>query len=362
MGALLIAAAADLRKEGWTSQGGLRDRIANSLGLGLGGPVGSAMAPGALLFSRPSLKNAPPSRLGARPRAWTAHTGPDGARILFAGELYDREALLARLTSAPAGNGDEALYAAALAQLGEECDRFINGPFAAIAYYPQEHRLRLARAPLDAPPLHYWKEGARVVAASTARAAIAAGADPEVDQDRLADALFLNFRDARRGWFRGIHRVAAGEVVHINVAGVQRRRFWAVEDLPKVRFAKDRDYVDAVEAAMHQALSETTRAFDLPATQLSGGLDSQAVASFALEVLPAGSSLKAYCWVPQDEYEALPWPNAHGDESAHAAAFAAMHPSIDLELVDTGELALDHQEEKLFLLAGLPPMGAGNMH
>ncbi len=362
MGALLIAAAADLRDEGWTSRAGLRDRIANSLSLGLGGPVGSAHAPGALLFSRPSLKNAPPPRLGARPRAWTAHTGPDGARVLFAGELHDRDALLARLTSAPPGNGDEALYAAALAQLGEECDRFINGRYAAIAYYPLEHRLRLARAPLDAPPLHYWHDGMRVVAASTPRAAIAAGAEPSVDQDRLADALFLNFRDARQGWFRGIDRVAPGEIVDIDPGGVRHRRFWAVGGLPDIRFARDGDYVDAVEAAMFQALREATRDIDRPATQLSGGLDSQAVASFALETLQPGSPLKAYCWVPQADYEALAWPNAHGDESAHAAAFAAMYPAVDLELVDTGELALDHQEEKFFLLAGLPPMGAGNMH
>ncbi|QNE04278.1 asparagine synthase family protein [Croceicoccus marinus] len=366
---MLIAAAADLGDDGWCSQdgGALRDRIANSLGLGLGGPVGSAIAPGALLFARPPLRDAPlarlgPARLGARPRPWSAHVGPDGARVLFAGELQDREALLARLPAAPAGKGDDALYAAALAHLGSECDRFINGPYAAIAWYPDERRLRLVRAPLDAPPLHYWQDEKRIVAASTPRAAIAAGADPAVDEEQLADALFLNFRDARRGWFRGIHRVAAGEIVEIGPGGVTRRQYWKVEDLPAVRFARDSDYVDAVEHAMRRALRETAAEFDRPAVQLSGGQDSQAVASFALKELPRNTPLKAYCWVPQDGYQALPWPGAHGDETAHASAFAAMHPAVDLELVDTGDLPLDHHEESFFLLAGLAPMSAGNMH
>ncbi len=111
-----------------------------------------------------------------------------------------------------------------------------------------------------------------------------------------------------------------------------------------------------------RALRETTAGFARPATQLSGGLDSQAVASFALEAMPSGSALKAYCWVPQAGFEPLDWPNAHGDESAHAKAFAAMHPGIELELVDTADTPLDHQEEKFFLLAGLAPMGSGNMH
>lgn len=364
MGALLIAAAADLANDGWCMQNGgdLRERIANSLALGLGGPVGSAMAPGALLFSRQPLRNAPPSRLGARPRPWTAHTGPDGARVLFAGELQDREALLARLPGEPASSGDEALYAAALAHLVDECDRFISGPYAAIAYYPEEHRLRLVRAPLDAPPLHYWRDGNRLVAASTPRALVAAGADPAVDEKQLADALFLNFRDSHRGWFRDIRRVASGEIVDIDQSGIRRRCFWSIDDLPEVRFGKDDEYVEAAEAAMFRALRETLGQFDRPAAQLSGGLDSQAVASFALDVMPPDTPLKAYCWVPQRGYEALPWPGAHGDETGHASAFAAMHPAVDLELVDSGELALDHQEDKFFLLAGLAPMGAGNMH
>ena len=364
MGSLLVAAAIDLGDGSWCggADDALRGRIANSLGLGQGGPVGSARVDCGLLFTRAALRDAPPPRLGARRPPWTPHRGADGAYVLFAGELHDRDAILADLPERPAGQGDDAIYAAALAQFGDDCDRRLSGRYAAIAFYPDERRLRLVRSALAAPPLHLWRDSGRIVAASTPRAAIAAGASDRVDRAQMADALYLNFGDSRRGWFRDIERVATGEVLHLDRSGLSRRRFWDIFSLPEVRFAKDADYVEAVETAMAHGSRETLRGFGKVATELSGGLDSQAVASFALDALPPDRPLKAYCWVPQEGFDALDWPNAHGNEAASAEAFAAMHPRIDLELVDTGSAPLSDEEDKLFLLAGLAPMGAGNLH
>lgn len=364
MGSLLIAAAIDMGDGSWCAgqDDTLRDRITGSLGLGFGGPVGSGRVPSGFMFARSALRDAPPARFGARVRTWAPRRSIDGSYVLFAGELYDRQDIVAQIPAVTADMSDEAIYAAALAHFGDECDRKLNGQYAAIVYYPDERRLRLARSPLNAPPLHLWREGGRTVAASTPRAAIAAGADDTVDRAYMADALYLNFGDGSRGWFRDIARVATGEVVHVDRSGIRRERFWDIFSLPEIRLSSDEDYVEAVESAMTRAVSETLRQFDKPAIQLSGGLDSQAVASFALDALPADRTLKAYCWIPQKGFEPLDWPGAHGNEEAHARAFADMHPRVDLELVDTASVPLTDQEDKFFLLAGLAPMGGGNMH
>ncbi|WP_230280967.1 asparagine synthase-related protein [Croceicoccus sp. Ery15] len=336
--------------------------MASSLALGHGGPVGTSTASSALLLSRAPLRDAPPPRTGARGRPWRAHVGPDGAHVLFAGDLYDRDSLRQALPSAVAGQDDAALYAAALAHFNADCDSRINGYYAAICWYPDERRLRLARSPINAPPLHLWTDRGRVVAASTARAAIAAGADDALNEERLADALFLNFRDCRQGWYRDIDRVPTGEIVWLDPEGARRRRFWTIRDLPSVRLNSDDAYVEAVSAEMAKGVQEVAGGFAKPATQLSGGLDSQAVASFTLDFLPDDATLKAYCWVPQAGFEPLDWPAAHGDETSLAHAFATMHRRVELEFVDTGDLPLTHQEDKIFMLTGIAPMGGGNMH
>lgn len=364
MGALLIAAAVDLGDGSWSpeSDPALRDRMAGSLSLGLGGPVGAANASSALLLSRSPLRDAPPPRLGARARPWRPHVGPDGAHVLFAGDLYDREALRDTLPVPVTGSDDAALYAAALAHFEEDCDRRITGEYAAICWYPDKRRLRLSRSPISAPPLHLWRDGGRVVAASTPRAAIAAGADDILNEERLADALFLNFRGRQQGWYRDISPVSTGEIVSLDPEGTARRRYWNVHELPRIELPSDDAYVEAVAAAMAHATREVAGGFARPATQLSGGLDSQAVASFALDLLPPDGALKAYCWVPQKGFEPLDWPAAHGDERELARAFADMYPRVELELVDTGDLPLSHQEDKIFMLTGIAPMGGGNMH
>ncbi|GGD66276.1 asparagine synthase-related protein [Croceicoccus mobilis] len=363
MGALLIAAVIDLAGgDPGAHQDGLKERVANSLGIGLGGPVSTMKAPGGLLFSRSRISAAPATGLGARSRPWQAARGPDGAIILLAGDLFETDRLPTAITQAARESDEAAIYGTALAQHGDACDRLINGQYAAIAYYPEERRVRIARSPIQAPPLHLWRQGSLLVVASTPRVAFAAGAAEEIDRTKLEDALFLNFRDARRSWFRGIERIAPGELADITPDRTHRENYWSIDRLPEVRFPRDEDYVDAVQEAFRRGTEAMLSPFRSPALQLSGGLDSQAVGSFALDAIAQEARLKAYCWVPQKGYEPLDWPAATGDERDGARAFASMHGRVDLELVDTGALDLQHREDNFFLLAGAAPMGGSNMH
>ena len=51
-----------------------------------------------------------------------------------------------------------------------------------------------------------------------------------------------------------------------------------------------------------------------------------------------------------------------GDESGPVKALAAMYPRLDARLIDSADMAIDHDLDKILLLAETPPFGFKNLH
>lgn len=158
----------------------------------------------------------------------------------------------------------------------------------------------------------------------------------ELDERVLADRLIDPNVDGDGTLYRGLRRVRPGHAVILEAKTrdgwpeAREIRHWHPERLTPLHLASPDDYAEA----MRQALDAAVRC-RLPTTgpvgcELSGGLDSSAVASLAARALAErGRGLVAYTGVPARPVDPLAYPGRNCDEGDTAGAVAALHSNID---------------------------------
>jgi asparagine synthase (glutamine-hydrolysing) len=331
------------------------ERFEASLGIGAG-LMGKRQLGGALL--------AAPVKDKGRARSWSPPRGPDGTFALLLGHIDNRATLIHGLAGKVDPSCDNAaLYAYCHADWGDDCDNRIIGEYAAILWSPDDAKVRFTRSPIRAPALHYWHDAERLIVASTARAICATGeVERKVDEQKIADSLYLNYCEAERGWFAGVKRLPIGSRGLAQAGRMSTSRFYDAGSLPRVRYAKDADYVEAANALFDEATRAALQGFSRPAVSLSGGYDSQAVASTACKIMGPNARVLGLTSVPEASWDGRTPAHRFGDESAHVAALAALYPALETRKVAAAGLSFDHKLESLFLMAGAPPRNTMNLH
>lgn len=297
----------------------------------------------------------------AHARRWRPHSLADGRQLLFSGYLLKRAEMASALNVAP-GLDDVALYGAARMAWGEGAEDRLVGHYAALIWDAARRRLELARSPLRAPPLHIWLDDQRIMVGTAARLLFATGeVRQELDEQKLADALFLNFAEEERGWFRHVRRLPLGSHGVIEgKGGLRTRRHFDPAAVSAIRFRRDEDYVEAARALMDEAAAETVKGAARPAIMLSGGLDSQAVAAQVLRQQPE-KPLLSYTSVPEAGWDGYTSRFRFGDERAHVEAFAALYPTLRPRFLDCAGVSPQERQDATFLLGGFPPRNVSNM-
>lgn len=285
---------------------------------------------------------------------------PCGDRVLFTGWFDNQAEVAARLGIA---NSDAAtVYGQAAAHWGDETELHVIGDYCAVVDRPRLGEVRLARSPLNAPPLHYHRSDLGLAAASTPRALFALGLPRELDEDRLAMQVHAAAYDAGGGWYKGIATVRPSEVVTATRTGERRCRPYDPTALPELNLPRDEDYVEAAEALLGEGIERTIAGFSRPATLLTGGLDSTIVASHLLDHLPCGQTLPSFTWTSEAEANLADNQSHFTDERARVLAFAAMHPRIEPHFIDNAGRGFDDGWQDLFLLGGATTTAIGLLY
>jgi asparagine synthase (glutamine-hydrolysing) len=353
---LLIAAAFDL--DGGEHFSGRAQHMVGAMQLGKAGPTRYGSVAGAFLAARQDVCGDPDP---ARPREFAPHCGPDGTFILLAGRIHDRAELAAR-HGIDKVESDAQIYAQLHARHGDQCDRLIRGDYAVIQWNPAKRSVRLARSATSFCPLHIWRQGSRIVVASIPRVLFAAGLDPQIDDRKLGDALLLNYREAARSWYQGCNRIESGTFEHHTPDGSRVQRFWSVHRVPEVQFANDTEYVEAVDEEFRRATLAEIEGIARPAIALSGGLDSQAVASYLIEQSGFGFTLPSFTSVPQAGWMCDGRPTSFGDEAPYVRALAEMYPQLQPQFLTGEDRAFGSELEDMHLLTSWPTRNEANMH
>jgi asparagine synthase (glutamine-hydrolysing) len=242
-------------------------------------------------------------------------------RIPGAAELADSDVLLA-----------------AWQRWGRECLSHLSGGFSFAVWNARERELFLARDQMGERPLYYFSSPQWFAFASVPkglRALPFVGA--EVDEDYIAHYMTLARMPIEKTIFRRVVRLPAGCALLARPGKVEVWRYWKIENLSPLPPAADEDYIELLRERFDRAVRARLRTVGGIGAELSGGLDSSAVAATAAGILAKeGREMTAYTAVPRADFQAQDLPGHFEDEGPIAAETAALYPNMRHRLIDPG--------------------------
>jgi asparagine synthase (glutamine-hydrolysing) len=261
-----------------------------------------------------------------------------------------------------ASMADSAFVLRAWLRWGRDCVQHLVGSFAFAVWDARAQQFFLARDHSGDRPLYYRKTAQSFAFATTARAIRACpGVSSELDEGQLARDLIGLPPEPPRTRFRDVQAIAPGHCLIVGREAATQRRYWQIDSLRPVRFARDQEYVEAFLEIFDEAVRCRLRTTGGVATELSAGLDSGSVAATAAGLLAAeGRTLAAYTAVPCPEFSGIVEPGLIADEGAYAAEVAALYPNLRHIRVDASGSNLLRELERIFPLLDLPHAAALN--
>ena len=223
------------------------------------------------------------SPAGAQPMADAAGR----LRLTFNGEIYNYRELRLRLERRGVvfrGDSDSEVLANLLACYGKDCLPWLNGIFAFAAWYPAERRLLLARDAAGVKPLYWADTAAGPVFASEIKALRAApGVDWSPDLAAASAYLTLLYAPGELTPARGVRKLRPGAWAEWAADGTRRSGTFAPAHFSQeIQPYKEKDAIEACRHYLGQAVRRQLVS-DVPLGGfLSGGLDSSAIAHFAV--------------------------------------------------------------------------------
>jgi asparagine synthase (glutamine-hydrolysing) len=265
--------------------------------------------------------------------------------------LDNRAELAAELglsTQRAAEMADSDMLLAAWQQWGEGCVDHLSGAFSFAVWNEQEQHLLLARDHTGERPLFYTS-----TANSFAFASMPKGLHQlpymaaEVDEDYLARYLTLANIPIEQTIFRHIQRLPSGCALSVRREKTKLWRYWRTDELKELRLRSPEEYLDCFREKFDQAVGARLRTTGGIGAQLSGGLDSGAVAATAARLLGAQArELSCFTAVPRHGFRGMDSKTHVNDEGAAASEVAALYPNMRHMLVDSSGTSfldiLDH--------------------
>ena len=136
--------------------------------------------------------------------------------------------------------------------------------------------------------------------------------------------------------FQNIRRLPAGASLRIHQDRRKLWRHWRTDDLTELRLRSAADYLECFQERFDSAVSARLRTCGGVGAQLSGGLDSGAVAATAADLLRAsGRELTCFTAVPRRAFVAAASSTHFFDEREPAAEVAALYPNVRHMLVES---------------------------
>ena len=180
---------------------------------------------------------------------------------------------------------DADLILAAYAEWGEGSAEHLIGDFAFAVWDAERRSLFCARDPFGVRPLYVHHGGGRIVVASEPRGLFAAGVSDAVD-DRLVGELTRegNVTSPDRTLFREVRLLPHGHAVTASAAGLREWAHYTVRPSAAPPPLTDEAAEERFAELFREAVRCRTRGDARLGAQLSGGLDSSAVACVARDL------------------------------------------------------------------------------
>lgn len=278
----------------------------------------------------------PEDRLERQPLA----IGPQGI-FLFDGRLDNRPALIRQLGLSDAEGrmlADSALAAKAWERWGRDGLIHLIGVFSLAYWHGGQRRLTLALSAPQGNPLYVHRREGRLYFASAPQGLFALREVPRTLNEAALGDLLLRNNAAGETLFQGIDAVCNAHWAEYRSDGLETRRYWAPDPAHRLRFPSEEAGWEAFGTLFEEVVTSHLRAIHPVGIQMSGGLDSAAVAGQAALILGRRDQiLHGYTRVPAPGTPLRPDGSFYNDERPRVAQIAAMHPNLRTHFIDAGD-------------------------
>lgn len=322
------------------------ERAAASLGLFAGHAADSCRIGGDFFAELP------------RPRApvrrgWRVARSSAGWPVLLHG-LIDN---LAELSGALGVTGPpEQIYGAAVERWGDQADRHVVGEYASLVVLPDD-TVRLARSAWVGNPIFYHQADEGLLVSSIPRPLFAAGLPRQLRPGVLDSLVAMEALPDQPVLYHGLEQVLGGTVALLSRHGAKVIPFYDPADIAPVRLPDERDYVEAAQTMLGEAVQAMLRHARKPAVTLSGGFDSALICDEMWRQLGPQGGPHAYTFVPIDEWDGHSAPHMFGSDRPHVEAYLQTHAGLVHRFIDNRDIdPFNRFEERLLASEGY---GAG---
>jgi asparagine synthase (glutamine-hydrolysing) len=243
---------------------------------------------------------------------------------------------------------DSDILLAAWQKWREQCVDHLSGAFSFAVWNELEQHLFLSRDHIGERPLFYASTANCFAFASMPKGLHRlAFVGAEVDEDYVARYLTLTNMPIEQTIFRNMQRLPSGCSLSVRREKVRLSRHWRTGQLQDLRLSTPEQYLECFRERFDRAVRVRLRTRGGVGAQLSGGLDSGAVAATAAGLLGAeGRELTCFTAVPRPDFAARTTETHFEDEGAAAAEVAALYPNTRHVLVESSRTSfldiLDH--------------------
>ena len=206
--------------------------------------------------------------------------------------LYDTSRLraLAGGEAATAGLDDRHLLLAAFHRRGMAALDAIDGDYAFAVWDDERHRVLAVRDRFAVKPIFFDEAPNRIRFASEVKQLAATSVRPVApDTESLVEYVTYDFSDTRRTFFAGIERIRASDLLEGTAAGITHRRYWNLET--SVERHNPADLPGLFREHLMESVRRRLNTSKAAVSQLSGGMDSSAVAAAAANLHRIGTPM-----------------------------------------------------------------------
>ncbi len=205
--------------------------------------------------------------------------------LTFDGRVDNREELKASLAAKGMrlrDDTDAELVLKGYACWGEKIAEKILGDFAFALWNESRRLLFCARDILGLKPFYYFCDGRRFMFGSELQQILK---DPEVprkpNEAMVAEYLMSAVNSKEETLYQGVFRLPPAHFMTVQDGRVRKHRYWDLDPKKEIRYGSDQEYADHLLEIFREAVACRLRSNGKVAVQLSGGVDSSAVAGVA---------------------------------------------------------------------------------
>ncbi|WP_407270155.1 asparagine synthase-related protein [Radiobacillus sp. PE A8.2] len=204
---------------------------------------------------------------------------------------------------------DSQLILLAYCKWGEEAPKYLVGDFAFMVWDQKKQQLFGARDASGYRTLYYVRDQERFAFSTTIEALLSlSNVQSQLNEQWLAEHLaisgLIDTVDARLTPYQNIEQVPPFHSVTITSETCRLTKYGSFSSGKQIKLKNDQAYVEAFQDIFQDAVDVRLRTHRNVGAQLSGGLDSGAVAGFAAKRLQEqGKQLHTYSYIPPADFK-----------------------------------------------------------